>query len=390
MLATYHPRVPNDKHHEADDLKTLLCVRRESWKAFRSGSMKQLITSSKTLKPLFRQVIQAPWVSPLMEFRYGVWVGVSGLMGEDGRQLGEANTRPIAFNRDIPAEVQACKYKGRRYGKNINISALRVAMQHFYEAASITVAVREYHMKQIGKPVSDVPGAWDLYVISRAAVALISYRYRYGKTPLNEEIPNDLSSLYKLVTGVFVIFREMTRAGYSGAKVNQPFSAEELYSYADENDMFGSANNMVCAGSVAKITEFLGLAIHGRAHATGDKLALKGENDYLSFLQNYVRDLDGWYDYALGTIELDHFIELEVLDRQIAENPADAEKQMAARKIFAAQHAYFVELMGESALKLPVDFKAGTLHRQNAILNSLKWSPIKQISEKVINLRLNQ
>ena len=147
---------------------------------------------------------------------------------------------------------------------------------------------------------------------------------------------------------------------------------------------------MVCAGSVAKITEFLGLAIHGRAHATGDKLALKGGNDYLSFLQNYVRDLDGWYDYALGTIELDHFIELEVLDRQIAENPADAEKQMAARKIFAAQHAYFVELMGESALKLPVDFKAGTLHRQNAILNSLKWSPIKQISEKVINLRLSQ
>ena len=352
--------------------------------------MKQLITSSKTLRPLLRQVLQAPWASPLMEFRYGVWVGVSGLMGEDGRQLGEANTRPITFNRDIPAEVQACKYKGTRYGKDINISALRVAMQHFYDAASITVAVREYHMKQIGKSVSDVPGAWDLYVISRAAVALISYRYRYGKTSLDEDIPNDLSSLYKLVTGVFVIFREMTRAAHAGIEENKPFSGKELYNYADVNDMFSSAENMVCAGSVAKITEFLELAIQGKSHANGGKLALKGEDDYLAFLRNYVSDLEGWYSYALQTIELDHFIELEVIDREIAENPAAAEKQTTVRNIFAAQHDYFVELMGDIALEFPSDFKAGALHRQNAILDGLKFPRIKHIPEKVINQRLNQ
>jgi len=309
-----------------------------------------------------------------MEFRYG----------------GEANTRPVVFNRDIPAEVQACKYKGKRYGKNINISALRVAMQHFYEAASITVAVREYHMRQIGKSVSDVPGAWDLYIISRAAVALISYRYRYGETSLDEEIPNDLSSLYKLVTGVFVIFREMTRAAHSGIEENKSFSGKELYTYADANDMFASANNMVCAGSAAKITEFLELAIQGRAHANGGNLALKGDNDHLAFLQNYVSDLEGWYSYALLTIELDQFIELEVLDRQIAENPAAAGNQMAARDISAAQHAYFVKLIGDSALKFPADFKTGTLHRQNEILDRLKLPPIKHIPDKVINLRLNQ
>ena len=67
-----------------------------------------------------------------MEFRYGLWTGVSALMGEDGRQLGEHNTRPLVFNREIPAEVHACKYKGSRYGREINISALRVAMRHFY------------------------------------------------------------------------------------------------------------------------------------------------------------------------------------------------------------------------------------------------------------------
>ncbi|MEP1230388.1 MAG: hypothetical protein ABJG88_06905 [Litorimonas sp.] len=352
--------------------------------------MKQLITSSKTLKPLFRQVLQAPWASPLMEFRYGVWVGVSGLMGEDARQLGEANTRPKVFNQNIPAEVQACKYQGTRYGKNINISALRVAMKHFYEAASITVAVRDYHMKQLGKPVSETPGAWDLYVISRAAVALISYRYRYGKTSLNEQVPNDLSSLYKLVTGVFVIIREMTRAAYSGIKENEPFTGKWLYQYGDENYMFSSAENMVCAGSVAKITEFLELLIQGKSHANGGNLALKGEDDYLAFLQNYVPDLDGWYRYALLTIELDHFIALEVMSRQNAETPAEAEKQMTVRDIYAAQHAYFTELIGDSAAELPVDFKSGILHRQNAILDSLKRPSIKQIPKKVIDLRLNQ
>ena len=325
-----------------------------------------------------------------MEFRYGVWVGVSGLMGLDGRQLGEANTRPKVFNRDIPAEVQTRKYKGTRYGKNINISALRVAMQHFYEAASITVAVRNYHMKQIGRPVSDVPGAWDLYVISRAAVALISYRYRYGKTSLDEEVPNDLSSLYKLVTGVFVIFREMTRAAHAGIEENKPFTGKELYKYADTNDMFASAGNMVCAGSVAKITEFLELAIQGKSHANGKNLTLKGEDGHLAFLRNYVSDLDGWYRYALQTIEMDHFIELEIMDSQGAENPAAAGKQMAARDIWAAQHAYFLELIGDSSPKFPSDFKTGSLQRQNAILDCLKLSRIKFIPEKVINLRLNK
>lgn len=357
--------------------------------------MKQLVTSSKTLKPLFRQVLKAPWASPLMEFRYGVWVGVSGMMGEDGRQLGEANTRPVVFNRDIPAEVQTCKYKGTRYGKTINISALRVAMQHFYDVASITVAVRNYHMRQIGKPISDMPGAWDLYIIARAAVALISYRYRYGKTPLNEMIPNDLSSLYKLVTGVFVIIREMTRSAYSPIQDNKIFTGQELYSYADENYMFNSAENMVCAGSVAKITEFLELTIEGKAHANADNLALEEDDDDLAFLRNYVPDLDGWYRYALLTIELDHYIELEVMNRQIADNPATAEKQMAIRDIYAAQHAYFVELMrrldvDENAFKLSSDFKVDTLQRQNAILDCLKLSPIKHIPEKVIMSRLNQ
>ena len=111
--------------------------------------MKQYISTSKTLKPLIRPWLKTPWTCPYMEFRYGLWTGISGLMGEDGRQLGEANTKPAVYMKDIPAETLTCKYEGTRYGQLINISALRVAMKHFYDASAITVSVRDYHMARI-------------------------------------------------------------------------------------------------------------------------------------------------------------------------------------------------------------------------------------------------
>ncbi len=325
-----------------------------------------------------------------MEFRYGVWTGVSARMGEDGRQLGEANTRPLLFNRDIPAEVQACKYQGSRYGKRINISALRVAMRHFYDASTITVAVRDYHMAQINKSALDVPGIWDLYIISRAAIALISFRYRHGQTPLDEDIPNDLSSLYKLVTGIFVICREMMRSAYPGVQKNESLDACELYTYADENHIFRSENDMVCAGSTAKITEFLELANQGRGHAEAGKLHLKGERDYLAFLQNYVPDLERWYRYALQTIELDYFIELEVLRRKLKEDQDNQEVLRSVRTICLAQHKYWLELLGEHARLHSTGFEASVIARQNDILACLNWPQIKHIPARVITARLNR
>ena len=63
---------------------------------------------------------------------------------------------------------------------------------------------------------------------------------------------------------------------------------------------------------------------------------------------------------------------------------------MAVRDIFAAQHAYFIELIGEKALKFPSEFKTGALDRQNAILDCLELTGIKHIPDKVLNMRLNQ
>ena len=350
--------------------------------------MKQILSTSNILRPLIRPILKNPWDCSLMEFRYGLWTGVSALMGEDGRQLGEHNTRPLVFNREIPAEVHACKYKGSRYGREINISALRVAMRHFYEASAITVAVRDYHMAEINKRASDLPGGWDLYAISRAAIALICYRYRYGTSPLTEKIPNDISSLYKLVTGIFVICREMMRAGHPAASRNDPISSETLYAYADDNDIFGSSNGMVCAGSAAKITEFLEFANVGRAHAEHAKLGLDGEEGHLKLLGDLLPDVAGWYDYALQTIELDHFVEIEILSRKIENDPETQDQVLPVLNICRAQHAYWLELLGDREQFRPASFEQAVLNRQNAILTRLHWAPVDAIPEKILSSRL--
>ena len=323
-----------------------------------------------------------------MEFKYGLWTGISAIFGEDGRQLGEGNTRPLVFNHHVPAEVHACKYKGTRYNKLINISALRVAMNHFYETSAITVAVRDYYMSRINKPPTERPGIWDLFVISRASLGLIGYRYRRGLVPVDAVLPNDLSSQYKLVTGVFVICREMTLAAYPGVTRNQPLSTQELYDYADAEYLFRSDNGMVCAGSTRKIMEFIDFANLGRSHPESAKLNLDGEDDHLSLLRSFVSDLDDWYRYTLLTIELDYYTEIEILRRKLAGDPEDKAQLQQVLELRTAQYAYWIELLGELDDYSTESFEAGVLDRQNAILALLNRPSIDGIPEKVLNARL--
>lgn len=354
--------------------------------------MKQFITSSSIAKSLVRPLLKKPWDCPYMEFRYGLWTGISGLMGEDGRQLGEANTKPAIFMKDIPAEVLACKYKGTRNGQLINMSALRVAMQHFYETSAITVAVRDYHMARINQPTDTMPGAWDLYVISRAAIALISHQYRYdfGKGRSSAEIPNDVSSLYKLVTGVFVICREMMRVAHPAIASNTPIPSQDLYAFADENYIFRSDNQMVCAGSTTKIIEFLDFANLGHQHPQSAKLPVANEADHSALLGRIVADLGNWYHYALLTVELDHYIELNALRRKLEDEPDAREQTQAALEICEAQYTYWLELLGDHGAYGAGVFEQGILERQNAILKVLKRPPVKMIPTKMLYARQHQ
>ena len=323
-----------------------------------------------------------------MEFRYGLWTGVSSVFGEDGRQLGEQNTRPGIFDHQIETETHICKYSGSRNGELINISALRAAMAYFYEACAITVAVRDYHMARVGKSSTDHPGIWDLHVISRASLALIAYRYRAGKLSADDRLPSGIASQFKFVTGLFVITREMTNAGHPAIKTNSQVTSQELYKFVDDNDHFRSDAGMVCAGSTSKIIEFMDFAVKGRDHPNNEKLKWDGADDHQALLNNFVPDLESWYRYALLTIELDCFVEVEILSRQINAEPTNQNRVQPVLDIYRSKREYWVELLGDQEQGFSENFEQGLLDRQNAILALLNMPLLRKIPNYVKTARL--
>ena len=325
-----------------------------------------------------------------MEFRYGLWTGVSSVFDEDGRQLGEQNTRPAIFDRHVETETHVCKYSGSRNGELINISALRSAMAHFYEACAITVAVRDYHMAQLGKSSTDQPGIWDLHVISRASLALIAYRYRAGKLVTDDPLSNDIASQYKFITGIFVITREMTNAAHPAIKTNSLVSAQELYDFVDDNDHFRSDAGMVCAGSKNKIIEFLDFAIQGKEHPNSEKLKLDGADDHLALLKKFVPDLENWYRYALLTVELDCFVEMEILRRQINAESNNQNRAQPVLDIYHSKQGYWFELLGGQEQTTSKNFDQGILDRQNAILALLNMPLLRRIPNSTKTARLSR
>ncbi len=345
----------------------------------------------KFTRTIVRGLQTPPWQSDIMEFRYGLWRGISPLFSESGRQLGEENTRPFIFNHHIPADVQICKYEGSRFDQLINISALRIAMKNFDEALAITDEVRTYHCKQKQVKNSDTQiGIWDLYIIARASIALIAFEVRRKKSISRAPIiRDDLSSLYQFISGVFMICRHMMNEADPKIFSNAPISAKELYAYADENKIFTSFNGMVCAGSTRKIIEFLEYCNHGsdqNSHKPGVE-----ENEFL-FLKSYIGEVDDWYNYALSAIELDCFLEMEYFKKKISLQKGDEISQ----KIFAIYQSlanYCCELSSQETFnrdrKDTSDFLTGTLLRQNKILTLLQRDCIQKISAKHLRERLD-
>ena len=300
-----------------------------------------------------------------MEFHHGLWNGVSALYSDSGRQLGEENTRPFSLNHHVPADKIVCKYSGSRAGKAINMSALRTAMQNFGDALALTGAVRSFHLGQTAG--EKAPGIWDLYIIARASIALIAYQKRFaGQADPKASVSDILSSQYQFISGVFMICRHMMENADPAIACNAPQTAEALYSYADQNGIFISFNDMACAGSTKKIMEFLSFCNDGKALTEPLRVSL----------EDFVTEPENWYRYALATVELDCFVEGGRLTGQ-------------SQQIYADLQAYVRCLMKTP----PQDereegFREGVLRRQNHILELLGRRQIRAISPKHFDLRM--
>lgn len=333
----------------------------------------------KLMKSLLWPVLPKPWNAPDMEFHHGLWNGVSALYNESGRQLGEGNTRPFMLNHHLPAETIPCKYKGSREGRAINMTALRTAMQNFDAALAITAAVRDLHLSRLkdSKPV----GIWDLFIISRASIALVAYQKRYrGQAIVQQSVGDALASQFQFISGVFMICRHMMENADPAIVKNRHVEAEALYAYADEHGIFISFNEMACAGSTKKIIEFLNFCNVGARQAEQDLLALS----------DIVSDPENWYQYALATVELDCFIEKERALRAGASMVDTRDIPNESAQIFGALGAYVRRMMNAGSLNDDQhrSFEWGALARQNRILDMLGRQPIGKLPKKHIAARL--
>ncbi len=339
------------------------------------------------IKKMIRPIVPKPWNSPVMEFRYGLWTGVSALFAESGRQLGEANARPFLLNHQVPAETVICNYEGSRFGRAINTSALRIAMKHFDRALPIIGAVRKFHLEKTGQVATDVlPGTWDLYIIARASIGIVAYRNRYCVSVKEDPVLTDtLASLFQFISGVFMICRQMMTTADPVIAENNVISAEALYAYADDNGVFISPNGMACAGGIAKIMEFLEFCCSGRVSGNTTGIDDKDFN-----LDTIISDPENWYQYALATVELDCFTELENLRLRHGSQQDQSERINAIERVYKAVALYcssndaFTTQFSDTT-----DFKAGVLERQNYILTLLGKPKISTISDKIIAERLS-
>lgn len=333
----------------------------------------------KMLKTALWPVLPKPWHAPTMETRFGLWSGVSALYSQSGRQLGEANARPFMLSHGIPAETIACRYEGSRHGRTINMSALRVAMANFDAALAITGAVRRFHLDRAGG--HDRPGLWDLFIIARGSIALIAYRHRARRQgQVDPRVPDALASQYQFISGIFMICRDMMMKGEDIIAQNSPVSAQMLYDHADANGIFLSPNGMACAGSTRKIMDFMQFCLEGEGGAGEEGAGAANPLD----LASIVAVPDDWYRYALATVELDCFIEVERL--RGTSHPTGVRPS----GIHAAVANYCRSLPGGPDVPPGTSFADGILARQNAILHLLGWPAVARIPHRHLAERLGR
>lgn len=341
-------------------------------------------------KKVVRNFVVPPWESDIMEFKHGLWQGVSPLFTQSGRQLGEENTRPFLFNDRIPAKTIACKYDGSRHGRLINMSALRTAMINYDKAIDITRAVIQRHAATASsnKPAA-CGGIWDLYIISLASIALISYSVRKNpKVNSTGIVPDDLASQYQFIAGIFMICRHMIDGNDALISENTPINAVQLYEYADQHEIFMSFNGMVCAGSTKKIMDFLEFCTNRMSDAFSGTDDAQEAGSFTP-LPGITDDVDDWFRYVLLAVEFDCFVKMARRTHRIETGISARTDHENSFNTYKNISDYCVSLMSPCDVTADVGYESGALMRQNKILGVLNRKPLTKIDKRILTEQLH-
>ena len=239
-----------------------------------------------------------PYQLDRMEFKYDLWLGISSIHCEDGRQLGENNTGPLFLKEKIATDYHTIKEEGSRAGKIMNMSALHNVMRVWDEALGIINVLRLGYIKRMGI-LDERLSLVDIYILAKLCIAIPAYLARRSERQIKDgELPLEIAAQFQLISGIAMIVRKMMERGEKWLNVDTQWDADKFYDYAEKYCVFISPDDHVCGGTKRKIIELMSFSINGPQQ--GQKVT-----DKKSYLIRLVGDMDNFFDYASSTIKLE-------------------------------------------------------------------------------------
>jgi hypothetical protein len=244
-----------------------------------------------------------PHRRPNMEFEFDVWNGISTFYASTGRQIGESNTGP-AFHREVTeTEQKITKFADSRYGRHINVTALRYVIPVWDDVLQFTTLLRNHFIQRHGVSSGGM-NPRQSYVFSKMGAGYVAFLARRRRHPLkNGTLTPTLTGFFTLAVGPFMVVRALMEMGDLTALEESTFSAEAWYALADRSGSLLAGINRACAGTKKMITEFVDVAING----SYDKPLTSVEADRAFAC---VDDWGAFYQYLYASSRLELLIKL--------------------------------------------------------------------------------
>jgi hypothetical protein len=189
------------------------------------------------------------------------------LLDSEQRQVGEGNVFPKALRLDIPTDWRICQHAGSRYHDELpmNVTALKTMRKHWTQCMQALLPIRQAYLRRFPHVHARGWTVGDLQRLTTLVLTLPAYLHMRADSPVgNGELHPVLSNLFRITDGarmalhyqLFMPVHEPT------LPPDASMSAEELYQYAERNNLFLSDHG-VCAGPASMIQEFLRVLIEG-------------------------------------------------------------------------------------------------------------------------------
>ncbi len=204
----------------------------------------------------------------------------------EGRPCGEANVSEEKLA-GVELNFRRCTYPGRRYGNEMNVSALKQLVTHWDEIQALSASLRSASARRHGcAPSTSVAHLW---MFGRTAAALPAYLSRRAAAPfLDGEIPPVVAGMFKAMQGVFMTAELLVWKpvidGRPMLEISGVIGAADFVKVAEEQDVFlSSPSKRVCSGPIHMVADFVQTIYDGSTGAAVPSFLAGDLDAYLTY-----------------------------------------------------------------------------------------------------------